>query len=66
MTAAEARSALDKLSPQEKIKYYASSPMPAAEKQKKYEEIEKATGVKASDVLGGGFSGGPGGGGPGK
>lgn len=56
MSREEARAALDKLSPQERIRYYSTSPMPQSEKLKKYEEIEKATGVKASDVLGGGMN----------
>jgi hypothetical protein len=52
MSNEEARSALDKLSPEEKIRYYQSSPMPQAEKEKKYAEIEQKYGVKASDVIG--------------
>lgn len=53
MSNEEARSALDKLSPEQKIRYYASSPMPESEKQKKYAEIEQKYGIKAQDVLGG-------------
>lgn len=58
MSREEARQALDNLSPQDKIRYYASSPMPQAEKQKKYAEIEAKYGVKASDVLGNAPGGG--------
>jgi len=56
MSREEARAALDRLSPQEKIRYYSTSPMPMNEKMKKYAEIEAKTGVKASDVLGGGLN----------
>lgn len=52
MTREDAKSALEKLSPQDKIRYYASSPMPQAEKEKHFQEIEQKYGVKASDVLG--------------
>jgi len=54
MSRDEARDALGKLTPQEQIRYYATGPMPMAEKQKKYAEIEAKYGVKASDVLGAG------------
>ncbi len=50
------------LSPQDKIKYYDGSPMPAVEKQKKIAEIEQQYGIKASDVLGNKGAPAPGGG----
>lgn len=65
MDANEARAALDKMSPQDQIKYVATSPMPADKKKERYAEIEAKTGVKASDVLGGASGPGPGGGPPG-
>jgi hypothetical protein len=52
MSADQARSALNKMSPQDQIKYVATSPMSAEDKQKRYADIEAKTGVKASDVLG--------------
>ena len=52
MSREEARDALSKLPPQDQIRYYATGPMPQAEKEKKYAEIEAKYGVKASDVLG--------------
>lgn len=54
MSENDAKNAIEKMSPEDKIKFYAGSPMPQAEKEKKYAEIEAATGVKAADVLGGG------------
>ncbi|AIE85616.1 hypothetical protein [Fimbriimonas ginsengisoli] len=53
MSADQTTSALDKMKPEDQIKYYANSPMPEAQKEKKYAEIEAKTGVKASTVLGG-------------
>ena len=55
MSREEAKAALDKMSPQDQIKYVASSPMPPEQKKKRYAEIEEKTGVKAKDVLGGGY-----------
>ena len=55
MSREEAKAALEKLSPEEQIKYVATSPMPPDQKQKRYAEIEAKTGVKAKDVLGGGY-----------
>ncbi len=52
MTREDAKTALSNLSPEDKIRYYDSSPMPAAEKQQKIAEIEQQYGVKASDILG--------------
>jgi hypothetical protein len=49
----DAKSAIDKMTPENKIKAIASSPLPAAEKERRYAEIEKETGVKASTVLAG-------------
>lgn len=53
MSGDEAKAAIDRMSPEQKIKAIASSPMPGPEKQKQYEKIEAETGVKASDVLSG-------------
>lgn len=50
----DAKAAIAKMTPEQKIKAIASSPMPGPEKQKRFEEIERETGVKASDVLGAG------------
>jgi hypothetical protein len=56
----EAAKALDQLEPDAKIRAIAGSPMPQAEKEKRYKEIETETGVKASEVLGdGGPAAGP-------
>ncbi|MCW5942170.1 MAG: hypothetical protein KIS66_08050 [Fimbriimonadaceae bacterium] len=49
----DAKAAIERMTPEQKIKLYASSPMSQAEKEAKYAEIEKETGVKASDVLSG-------------
>jgi len=53
MSGDEAKAAIDRMTPEQKIKAISSSPMPGPEKQKQYEKIEAETGVKASDVLGG-------------
>lgn len=53
----DAKAAIAKMKPEDKIRAINSSPMPQAEKDKQFAEIEKETGVKASDVLGG--AGGP-------
>lgn len=52
MSETDAKAAIDRMKPEDKIRAIASSPMPPQEKQAKYAEIEKETGVKASDVLG--------------
>ncbi len=57
MSENDAKNAIEKMSPEDKIKFYAGSPMPQAEKEAKYKEIEAATGVKASDVLAGAGAG---------
>jgi hypothetical protein len=57
MSGDEAKAYLDNLPPDKLIKAIAGSPMPQAEKEKRYAEIEKKTGVKAADVLG--QAGGP-------
>ncbi len=49
----DAKAAIAKMTPEQRIKAIASSPMPGPEKQKQYEQIERESGVKASDVLGG-------------
>jgi len=45
-SADDVKSAYEKMSPAEKIKFINSSPMPAADKAKKIKEIEDQTGVK--------------------
>lgn len=52
MSEQDAKSAIDKMKPEDKIRAINSSPMPQAEKDKKFAEIEQETGVKAADVLG--------------
>lgn len=52
MSEADAKNAIENMKPEDKIRAIASSPMPAKEKEARYLEIEKETGVKASDVLG--------------
>ncbi|MCX7800179.1 MAG: hypothetical protein N2109_07550 [Fimbriimonadales bacterium] len=51
MSEEEAKAAIERMSPEDKIRAIASSPMPPQEKEKKFKEIEEQTGVKASDVL---------------
>jgi hypothetical protein len=51
MSEQDAKSAIARMKPEDKIKAINSSPMPPQEKQKEYDKIEKETGVKASDVL---------------
>jgi hypothetical protein len=63
MSGEEAKAAIDRMSPQQKIKAIANSPMPGGQKQIEFDKIEKETGVKASDVLGGNM-GSPGAGAP--
>lgn len=53
MSADDAKSAIDRMPPEQKIRAIAGSPMPQAEKEQRYAEIEKETGVKAADVLSG-------------
>jgi hypothetical protein len=53
MSEQDAKNAIANMKPEDKIRAINSSPMPAQEKQKQYEQIERETGVKASDVLGG-------------
>ncbi len=60
MSETDAKAAIDKMPPEQKIKAIANSPLPSAEKEKRYAEIEKETGVKAKDVLGGAPTGMPG------
>lgn len=60
MSGEDAKAAIDKMSPEDKIKAIASSPMPGPEKEKQFAEIEAKTGVKASSVLGKGPTGAPG------
>ncbi len=51
MSEEDAKAAIERMSPEDKIRAIASSPMPPQEKEKKIKEIEEQTGVKASDVL---------------
>ncbi|MFN3684741.1 MAG: hypothetical protein ACK41F_12535 [Fimbriimonadaceae bacterium] len=51
MSEEDAKAAIERMSPEDKIRAIASSPMPPQEKEKKFKEIEEQTGVKASDVL---------------
>jgi hypothetical protein len=51
MSGSDAKAAIDRMSPEQKIKAIASSPMPGPEKEKEYAKIEAETGVKAADVL---------------
>jgi hypothetical protein len=55
MSREEARAALDRMSPEDQIRYVASSPMSPQQKRQRYAEIEAKTGKKAKDVLGAGF-----------
>jgi hypothetical protein len=52
MNANDAKGAIAKMTPEQKIRAIASSPMPADQKQAEYKKIEAETGVKADDVLG--------------
>jgi hypothetical protein len=52
MSAEEAKAAVAKMPPEQRIKAIAGSPMPQAQKEAEYAKIESATGVKAADVLG--------------
>jgi hypothetical protein len=63
MSRDDAKAAIAKMSPEQKIRAIASSPMPQPEKEKEYAKIESETGVKASDVLQGAGGLPPGGGG---
>ncbi|MCG9896209.1 MAG: hypothetical protein MH204_12110 [Fimbriimonadaceae bacterium] len=63
MSNEDAARAIDQMKPEDKIRFISSSPLPQDEKEKRYREIEAETGVKASDVLGGGRPGGTGAGG---
>lgn len=51
MSQDDAKNTIEKMKPEDKIRFYNSSPMPQAEKEAKFREIEQQTGVKASDVL---------------
>jgi hypothetical protein len=47
----DAKAAIARMSPEQKIKAIAGSPMPQPAKEKEYAKIEAETGVKASTVL---------------
>lgn len=51
MSNEDAKAAIAKMSPEQKIRAIANSPMPGPAKEKEYAKIESETGVKASDVL---------------
>ncbi len=44
------KSAVDKATPEQQVKWVQSSPMPAAEKAKRIKEIEDKTGYKAPEI----------------
>ena len=50
----DAKDAISKMTPEQKIRAIASGPIPGPEKERLYKEIEAQSGVKASDVLKGG------------
>ena len=51
MSQDDAKARIANMKPEDQIRFYNSSPMPQAEKEKKFKEIEEKTGVKAADVL---------------
>jgi|CXWL01.1.fsa_nt_gi hypothetical protein len=51
MSEQDAKNAIAKMTPDQKIRAIASSPMNQKDKELKYAEIEAETGVKAKDVL---------------
>jgi PBP1b-binding outer membrane lipoprotein LpoB len=51
MSGDDAKAAINKMPPEQKIRAIANSPMPQAEKDKEFAKIEAETGVKASTVL---------------
>lgn len=46
MSKDDVNAAVNKMTPEQKIKFYQSSPMPQAEKEKKIAEIKKEAGLK--------------------
>ncbi len=60
MSGDDAKSAIAKMKPEERIRAIAGSPMAGPEKEKEFLKIEKETGVKAADVLGKAGAGSPG------
>jgi hypothetical protein len=54
MSETDAKSAIARMSPEQKIRAIASSPMEQGAKDAEYAKIEAETGVKAKDVLGSG------------
>jgi len=52
MSGDDAKSAIAKMKPDQRIRAIANSPMPQPEKDKEYAKIEAESGVKAADVLG--------------
>ncbi len=60
MSGDDAKNAVAKMKPEDRIRAIAGSPMPGVEKEKEFAKIEKETGVKASVVLGSGSVGSPG------
>jgi hypothetical protein len=51
MSKDDAKSAIERMTPEEQIIAFSKSPLPQSEKEKKYKEIEEKTGVKAAEVL---------------
>lgn len=60
MSGDDAKAAIAKMKPEDRIRAIAGSPMPGAEKEREFQKIEKETGVKASTVLGNSPAGAPG------
>jgi len=51
MSNQQAADAIAKMSPEDRIRFIASSPASPAQKAAKYKKVEEETGVKAADVL---------------
>lgn len=60
MSDQDAKNAIAKMPPEQRIRAIASSPMPGPQKEAEYAKIEAESGVKASDVLKGSTGGQPG------
>jgi hypothetical protein len=59
MSNEDAKAAIARMKPEDKIRAIANSPMPGPAKEKEFAKIEAETGVKASDVLQGSGGGPP-------
>lgn len=53
MSEDQARDAIARMSPEDRIRAINSSPMPQAEKEAQFRQIEEETGVRAAEVLAG-------------